>query len=77
MAGSVAVIGAGPGGLTAARWLLSQGFEATIFDQAPVLGGQWTGLPGLSGVWPTMHTNTSRVLTAFGDLEHETDKVYP
>jgi len=24
-----------------------------------------------------MHTNTSRVLTAFGDLEHETDKVYP
>jgi len=24
-----------------------------------------------------MHTNTSRVLTAFGDLEHETDNVYP
>ena len=77
MAGSVAVIGAGPGGLAAARWLLSQGFEPTIFDQAPMLGGQWTGLPGLSGVWPTMHTNTSRVLTAFSDLEHETDNVYP
>src|SRR6478736_10515950 len=77
MAGSVAVIGAGPGGLAAARWLLSQGFEPTIFDQAPVLGGQWTGLPGLSGVWPTMHTNTSRVLTAFSDLEHETGNVYP
>ena len=42
-----------------------------------MLGGQWTGLPGLSGVWPTMHTNTSRVLTAFSDLEHETDNVYP
>ncbi len=26
-----------------------------------MLGGQWTGLPDLSGVWPTMHTNTSRV----------------
>lgn len=26
----VAVIGAGPGGLVAARWLLSQGFEPTI-----------------------------------------------
>jgi len=77
MAGSVAVIGAGPGGLATARWLLSQGFEPTIFDQAPVLGGQWTGLPGLSGVWPTMHTNTSRVLTAFSDLEHETGNVYP
>ena len=24
-----------------------------------------------------MHTNTSRVLTPFGDLVHETDKVYP
>ena len=77
MTGSVAVIGAGPGGLAAARWLLSQGFEPTIFEQAPILGGQWTGLSDLSGVWPTMHTNTSRVLTAFSDLEHETDLVYP
>jgi cation diffusion facilitator CzcD-associated flavoprotein CzcO len=77
MTESVAVIGAGPGGLAAARWLVSQGFEPTIFEQARMLGGQWTGLPDLSGVWPTMHTNTSRVLTAFGDLEHETDLVYP
>ena len=77
MTGSVAVLGAGPGGLATARWLLSQGFEPTIFEQAPMLGGQWTGLPGVSGVWPTMHTNTSRVLTAFSDLEHEADLVYP
>jgi dimethylaniline monooxygenase (N-oxide forming) len=74
--GSVAVIGAGPAGLVASRWLLSQGFEPTIFEQAPILGGQWAGLDGLSGVWPTMHTNTSRVLTAFSDLEHETDHVH-
>jgi dimethylaniline monooxygenase (N-oxide forming) len=77
MTSSVAVIGAGPGGLVAARWLLSQGLEPTIFEQAPMLGGQWTGLPGISGVWPTMHTNTSRVLTKFSDLEHVTDVVYP
>jgi cation diffusion facilitator CzcD-associated flavoprotein CzcO len=32
MTGSVAVIGAGPGGLAAVRWLLAQGFEPTIFD---------------------------------------------
>jgi cation diffusion facilitator CzcD-associated flavoprotein CzcO len=74
---SVAVIGAGPGGLIAARWLLSQGFEPTIFEQSPVLGGQWAGVVGRSGVWPTMHTNTSRVLTAFSDLDHETDVVFP
>ncbi|MCW2661679.1 MAG: putative flavoprotein involved in transport [Mycobacterium sp.] len=77
MAGNVAVIGAGPGGLVAARWLLSQGFEPTIFEQSPMLGGQWTGLDGRSGVWPSMHTNSSRVLTGFSDLEHETDLVYP
>ncbi|MCW2685751.1 MAG: putative flavoprotein involved in transport, partial [Mycobacterium sp.] len=77
MKGSVAVIGAGPGGLVAARWLLSQGFQPTIFEQGPMLGGQWTGLDGLSGVWPTLHTNTSRVMTAFSDLEHESYLVYP
>ena len=77
MTGSVAVIGAGPGGLTAARWLLSQGFEPTLFEQSPALGGQWTGLDRVSGIWPTMHTNTSRVLTAFSDLEHDSDLVFP
>ncbi|OBI52946.1 NAD(P)/FAD-dependent oxidoreductase [Mycobacterium sp. E796] len=77
MAGNVAVIGAGPGGLIAARWLLSQGFEPTIFERSQVLGGQWAGLDGRSGVWPSMHTNSSRVLTAFSDLEPETSLVYP
>ena len=77
MTKSVAVIGAGPGGLVAARWLLSQGFEPTIFERAPLLGGQWTGLADRSGVWPTMHTNTSLIMTAFSDLEHESDLVFP
>ncbi len=77
MTGSVAVIGAGPGGLVSARWLLSQGFEPTIFEQSQTLGGQWTGLDGISGVWPTMHTNTSRILTSFSDLEHDNDLIFP
>jgi hypothetical protein len=77
MTRSVAVIGAGPGGLVAARWLLSQGFEPTIFEQSHMLGGQWTGSDGISGIWPTMHTNTSRILTSFSDLEHESDHVFP
>jgi dimethylaniline monooxygenase (N-oxide forming) len=77
VAGPVAVIGAGPGGLVAARWLLAQGFEPTIFEQGPMLGGQWTGLNDQSGVWPTMSTNTSRILTAFSDLEHESNLVFP
>src|SRR5262249_16534319 len=72
-----AVIGAGPGGLVVARWLMSQGFEPTIFEQSPMLGGQWSGLDGISGVWPTMHTHTSRILTSFSDLEHDSDPVFP
>ena len=76
MTGTVAVIGAGPGGLVAARWLQSQGFEPTIFEQDSELGGQWTGRPGQSGVWPAMYTNTSRVLTAFSDLDHEGNRVF-
>ncbi|MEZ0350947.1 flavin-containing monooxygenase [Mycobacterium sp. pR1184] len=76
MTKDVAVIGAGPSGLVAARWLLQQGFEPTIFEQGPMVGGQWTGLDGRSGVWPSMHTNSSRTLTAFSDLEHTSDHVY-
>jgi dimethylaniline monooxygenase (N-oxide forming) len=72
----VAVIGAGPGGLVAARWLLRQGFEPTIFEQGPMLGGQWAALDGRSGVWPNMYANSSRTVTAFSDLEHATDHVY-
>ncbi|MCW4356065.1 NAD(P)-binding protein [Hoyosella sp. YIM 151337] len=46
MKGTVAVICAGPGGIVAARWLLAQGFEPTIFEQGPMLGGQWTSFQG-------------------------------
>src|SRR5215467_14244946 len=73
---NIAVVGAGPGGLIAARWLLSQGFEPTIFEQGPMLGGQWTALDGRSGVWPSMYANSSRTMTAFSDLEHESGHVY-
>ncbi|MEE3062623.1 MAG: NAD(P)-binding domain-containing protein [Actinomycetota bacterium] len=76
MTENVAVIGAGPSGLVAARWLAQQGFEPTIFEQGPMLGGQWTALDGRSGVWPSMHTNSSRTVTAFSDLDHTTDHVY-
>jgi len=68
---SVAIIGAGPGGLVTARWLKREGFEPVIFDQGDRLGGQWACDSRYSGVWPSMRTNTSRLMTAFSDLAHE------
>lgn len=66
----VAVIGAGPGGIVAARYLKSEGLEPVVFEQGGSIGGQWSGEPDRSGVWPSMRTNTSRVMTAFSDLPH-------
>ncbi|WP_264072794.1 flavin-containing monooxygenase [Mycobacterium palustre] len=71
------MIGAGPSGLVGARWLAAQGFEPTIFEQGTSLGGQWAALDGSSGIWPSMHTNSSRTMTAFSDLEHDGGSVYP
>ena len=74
----VAIIGGGPAGLVAARWLKAQGFEPVIFEQSDALGGQWNAASAHSGVWPAMRTNTSRVMTAFSDLEYPPGtNVYP
>src|SRR4030042_6181143 len=67
----VAILGAGPAGLVVARYLKSEGFEPVLFEQGDRIGGQWTGDPRYSGVWPSMRTNTSRVMSAFSDLAHE------
>jgi hypothetical protein len=64
----VAIIGAGPAGLVAARYLLQHGFDPVLFEQSSRLGGQWNQGASHSGVWPSMVTNTSRVNTHFSDL---------
>lgn len=75
---SVAIVGAGPAGLVAARFLAKEGLNPVLFEQGDRLGGQWTGDPRYSGVWPAMHTNTSRVMTSFSDLAHPPGTaVYP
>ena len=64
----VAIIGSGPGGLVAARYLKLHGFEPVLFEQDNDIGGQWNARSSHSGVWPSMVTNTSRLLTCFSDL---------
>ena len=67
----VAIIGSGPGGLVAARYLKQHGFEPVIFEQGDEIGGQWNLRSPHSGIWPSMVTNTSRLLTCFSDLAPE------
>jgi len=67
----VAIIGSGPGGLVAARYLKQHGFQPVVFEQDHEIGGQWNAHSPHSGIWPSMVTNTSRLLTCFSDLAPE------
>jgi thioredoxin reductase len=67
---AVAVLGAGPAGLTCARWLKHCGFDPILFEASGRLGGQWNCSSAMSGTWGGMRTNTSRILSAFSDLAH-------
>lgn len=67
---AVAIIGAGPGGLVTARWLAQHGFEPVLFESGERLGGQWNASGRTSATWAGMRTNTSRVMSAFSDLDH-------
>jgi dimethylaniline monooxygenase (N-oxide forming) len=64
----VAIIGAGPSGIVAAKHALEAGFDVTVFEASGAVGGQWHTTAPHSGVWPGMHTNTSRAMTAFSDF---------
>ncbi|WPZ33154.1 NAD(P)-binding domain-containing protein [Thalassobaculum sp. OXR-137] len=75
---AIAIIGAGPSGLATARWLKAKGLDAVILEAGAGLGGQWNPDAPHSATWPGMRTNTSRVMTAFSDMDHpEGTPVYP
>lgn len=64
----VAIIGGGPAGLVAAKSLLEEGLQPTIFEQSSNIGGQWNAPAAYSGVWKTMRANTSKVTMCFSGL---------
>ena len=67
MTKKVAIIGAGPAGLVAAKSCLEAGLVPVIFEKSSVLSGVWSG--GDNGLaWEGMHTNISKWSCMFSDF---------
>ncbi len=62
---TVAIIGAGPSGLAAAKAALEQGLQPTVFEAANRIGGLWR-IGGYT--WRGMRTNISKYNCAFSDF---------
>jgi dimethylaniline monooxygenase (N-oxide forming) len=63
----VAVIGAGPGGLAAAKACLEEGLTPVVFEKNAEVGGLWRGGTD-DPAWNGMHTNLSKWTCAFSDF---------
>jgi dimethylaniline monooxygenase (N-oxide forming) len=64
----VAVIGAGPSGLTAVKELLEEGHQPICFEKAASLGGVFRFGEDDGVVWESCRLTSSGLLTAFSDF---------
>jgi thioredoxin reductase len=73
----VCVIGAGPSGITAAKNLLDEGLNVTVYDYGEEVGGNWvfSEKVGHSSVFETTHIISSRTLSQYDDYPMPED--YP
>ncbi|CAH1395221.1 unnamed protein product [Nezara viridula] len=80
----VAVVGAGPAGLCAARHLVSRGFRVEVYEQCPDIGGTWvyceepasTGshpYPLHSSLYHDLWTNLPKEAMRFPDFDYPDD----
>ena len=65
---AVCIIGAGPGGLSAARALKAQGLGYEQFDRHSDLGGLWDPTNPGSPIYESTHFISSRDLSGFLDF---------
>jgi cation diffusion facilitator CzcD-associated flavoprotein CzcO len=77
MAKHICVIGAGPSGITAAKNLLDEGLQVTVFDYGTEVGGNWVfnETVGHSSVFETTHIISSKTLSQYDDFPMPAD--YP
>ena len=66
----IAVIGAGPGGLCAAKHLLARGIDVTVFETGSQLGGLWVyeNDNGRSPAYASLHINSEQAVTSYEDF---------
>ncbi|MEM8523861.1 MAG: NAD(P)-binding domain-containing protein [Bacteroidota bacterium] len=66
----IAIIGAGPSGITALKNILDQGLEAVVFDRNNEVGGNWiySEKEGHSSVFETTHIISSKTLSQYEDF---------
>jgi dimethylaniline monooxygenase (N-oxide forming) len=66
MHNKVAIIGAGPAGLVAAKECLANGLVPIVFESQPEIGGLWN--PKTGGTWSGLKTNISTLTSVFPDF---------
>lgn len=74
---NVCVIGAGPSGITAAKNLLDEGLQVTVYDYGKEVGGNWVFSEdeSHSSVFETTHIISSKTLSQYADFPMPAD--YP
>jgi cation diffusion facilitator CzcD-associated flavoprotein CzcO len=65
-----AIIGAGAGGLCAAKYLIAQGIEVAIFEVGSHIGGLWVydNDSGMSPAYKSLHINSEAQVSSFIDF---------
>lgn len=75
-----AIVGAGAGGLAAAKYLAAEGIETTIFECGSRVGGLWVydNDSGMSPAYRSLHINSEARVSSFADFPFPEDApLYP